>query len=56
MEEKHRLVVEYYRLPFEDVNSEAAEAENNSETAGENARDVLLAALVLQGQSNRFIF
>lgn len=54
LEEKHRLLAEYYHLPFDEAalaSSESEESTGGASSAAErDARDVLLAALVLQGQ------
>lgn len=57
LEEKHRLLAEYYHLPFDEaaISTESEESATSGGTAAaaaeRDARDVLLAALVLQGQN-----
>ena len=56
LEEKHRLVSEYYQIPFLEAQTQPQEAENTTTSeldeaaaATRDAREVLLAALV-QGE------
>ena len=58
LEEKHRLVSEYYQIPFLEAQTQPQEAENTTTSeldeaaaATRDAREVLLAALV-QGEYN----
>ncbi len=46
LEEKHRLVSEYYQIPFDLASEAVAEATGDEQQQQRDAREVLLAALV----------